>query len=134
MGGAINYGQLQGPQGGARSGDVSPLDAERSYREGLRELGELRRSAESPEMQKDIDALIREMQQIDPRTFPGNPVLLERLNSQIIPHIEQVELQLRRQLEEKQSGQVKTGAAERVPAGYADAVAEYFRKLSRGGK
>ena len=107
---------------------------ERAYREGLRELGELRRSAESPEMQKDIDALIREMQQIDPRTFPGNPVLLERLNSQIIPHIEQVELQLRRQMEEKQSGQVKTGAAERVPAGYADAVAEYFRKLSRGGK
>ena len=131
--GAINYGQLQGPQGGVPS-DITPLDTERAYREGMRELGELRRSAESPEMQKDIDALLREMQQIDPRTFPGNPVLLERLNAQIIPHIEQIELQLRRQLEEKQSGQVKSGAAERVPPGYADAVAEYFRKLSRGAK
>ena len=83
-------------------------------------------------MKKDIEALIREMQQLDPRAFPGNPVLMERLNAQIIPHIEQIELQLRRAMEEKQSGQVKSGAAERVPAGYADAVAEYFRKLSKG--
>ncbi len=40
-------------------------------------------------------------------------------------------MRLRRELDEKLGGQVRTGASEPVPAGYADAVAEYFRRLSQ---
>ena len=53
-----------------------------------------------------------------------------RIN-QVIPRIEELELELRRKLEEKEGGQVRTGGVERVPQGYADAVAEYFRRLSK---
>jgi hypothetical protein len=72
------------------------------------------------------------MQRIDPSRFPGNPGLLEQLRSQILPNMEQLEIQLRRKLEEKQGGQVRTAAGDQIPSGYADAVAEYFRKLSKG--
>ena len=33
---------------------------------------------------------------------------------------------------ETESGQVRSGGADRVAPGYTDAVAEYFRKLSKG--
>ena len=44
--------------------------------------------------------------------------------------IEQIELQLRRLLDD-QAGGVRSGSAEPVPPGYSDAVAEYFRRLSK---
>jgi len=71
------------------------------------------------------------MQQLDPKRFPGNPALLEKIHGQVLPALEQLELQLRRQVDGGQSDQVLTGASEKVPTGYADAVAEYFRRLSK---
>jgi hypothetical protein len=128
----MNSGERMPPPGGGavREGDMSGL--ERVYREGMRDLSQLRQAVQdNPELARDIQDLIREMQRLDPKRFPGNPELVERLVSQVMPGIEQLELQLRRKLEEKQSGQVRTGAAEVVPPGYADAVAEYFRRLSK---
>jgi len=58
--------------------------------------------------------------------------LLEQMRAQILPNMQQMELQLRRKLEEKTGGQIRSSANERVPTGYGDAVAEYFRKLSKG--
>jgi hypothetical protein len=108
-------------------------DLERSYREGMRDLSQIRQSMkDNPDVSRDIMDLIREMQKIDPVLAPGNPALLEQLRTQILPNIEQLELQLRRKLDDQQSGQVRSSANERVPVGYGDAVAEYFRKLSKG--
>ena len=56
----------------------------------------------------------------------------QRINNQVIGALEQIELQLRRKLEEQQGGSVRSGASEPVPAGYARSIAEYFRKLSKG--
>jgi hypothetical protein len=56
--------------------------------------------------------------------------LLELMRTQVLPNIEQLELQLRRKLEGK-DGEARTTAVERVPQGYGDAVAEYFRRLSK---
>ena len=106
---------------------------ERVYREGIRDLASLRQSlGESPETMRDVQDLIREMQRLDPARFPGNPELLNRLRTQVLPSLEQLELQLRRKLEGEQAGQVRTTGPERVPQGYGDAVAEYFRRLSKG--
>ena len=71
------------------------------------------------------------MQQIDPSKFPGNPELVERIRSQVLPAMEQLEVQLRRQVEEQNSGQVKTGTGGKIPQGYSDAVAEYYRRLGK---
>jgi hypothetical protein len=121
---AINRGDWQPAPGGAGS--------ERAYREAVRELAQLRRAlAESPEMARDVDDLVRRMQQLDPSRFPGNPQLLERMRSEVLPGLERLELQLRRQVEDHQGAAVRAGSSEPVPPGYADAVAEYFRKLSK---
>ncbi len=100
-------------------------------------LGDLRNLRQSvrqddPEMARELQGLIRQMQDLDPSRFPGNPALVERLTTQVLPNLEQIELRLRRQLEEDAGGQVHGGLTRPVPPGYADAVAEYFRKLSEG--
>ena len=58
--------------------------------------------------------------------------LQNRLNRVVLPNLEALELQLRREAEKSEGDQVRSGTTDRVPAGYVDAVAEYFRKLSKG--
>jgi hypothetical protein len=44
-----------------------------------------------------------------------------------------LELKLRRDVEGKEgSGEARSATPDRVPSGYADQVAEYFRRLSKG--
>lgn len=130
--GALNDGSLRAP-GGQVPAEVQ-RGLEGAYREGLRDLNEIRQSLRDTDMETaaQVADLIREMQRLDPSRFPGNPALLEQLRAQLLPDLEQMEIQLRRQLEEKQGGQVRTSTSDRIPTGYADAIAEYFRKLSKG--
>ena len=84
------------------------------------------------EMSREVAQMIRDMKKLDPSRFRGNPELVEELITQVLPGLEQIELRLRRELEGDDAGQVKAVLSRPVPAGYADAVAEYYRKLSRG--
>jgi hypothetical protein len=47
-----------------------------------------------------------------------------------VSQVDALELQLRRQLEEKQGGMIRNTDPSHVPAGYEASVAEYYRKLS----
>jgi hypothetical protein len=47
--------------------------------------------------------------------------------------VDALELQLRHQLDEKQGGTIRNADPAKIPAGYQDSVAEYYRKLSGGG-
>ncbi len=128
---AMNRGDWQ-PQ---EPGGVIPRpgDPATAYREGLHDLSQLRQALRDyPEVAGDLQQLLREMEGLDPRRFPGNPQLLEQMRAQLLPRLENLELQLRRKLEEGSGGNVRSGASEPVPSGYADAVAEYFRRLSKG--
>jgi len=88
-------------------------------------------------LQGDAD-LSREVQDLSKdlsRLAVGNTASAEleaRIAREILPKLEALEVQLRRSSAELESGQVRSGGADRVPAGYSDAVAEYFRKLSKG--
>jgi hypothetical protein len=130
---AMNRGDWRPPDPGGmvpRAGD--PSEAGRMYGEGLRDLSRLRQAVQDrPELATELQQLIREMERLDPRRFPGNPQLVEQLRTQVLPQLEQLELQLRRGLEERSGEQVRTGASEQAPPGYGDAVAEYFRRLSK---
>jgi len=54
------------------------------------------------------------------------------MRAQLLPVLEQLELKLRRDLEDKQGeGQARSATPDRVPSGYAEQVADYFRRLSR---
>jgi hypothetical protein len=106
----------------------------------MRALSQLRQDIQgSPDLARDlsreIDAITRDMQRITPNQLAGNPAVLDKLvQGQVLPSVQQLELLLRRKLDDKAAGEVRSGGAERVPAGYGDAVAEYFRRLSKGSK
>ncbi|HXM45378.1 MAG TPA: hypothetical protein VN924_29345 [Bryobacteraceae bacterium] len=114
------YGLL--PSLGPTFGDSG--DFLQNYRHTLREL------ENNPQIGKDLRDTIQNLYRLDPRLSPGNPELMNRIESQMLTGVEQIELQLRRQLDD-QGGAVRSGSAEPVPQGYADAVAEYFRRLSK---
>jgi hypothetical protein len=121
------------PTQGSLQGGASNAGIERALREGMRELSQMRQELrDTPELQGDVQEALRELQKYDPEKIANDPKLAERIQSAIMPMIEQLELQLRRNLDATDGSQVRTSATERVPQGYADAVADYFRRLSKG--
>ncbi|MEI9981149.1 MAG: hypothetical protein WDN23_19505 [Edaphobacter sp.] len=111
----------------------APPDSERTIQQGLRELNQLRQLAKNdPAALREIQDLVKEMQQLDPSRFPGNPAMVEQLHTQVLNDVDKLELQIRRNADDPQAGQVRTSKAPTVPAGYQDAVAEYYRRLGKG--
>jgi hypothetical protein len=110
---------------------VNQADIARAYQDALRELNDLRQQVQGqPEPLADLSELIREMKNLDPSRFPGNPAMVEQLRTQVLASVDKLELQLRRDKEDK-PGQIRGGDSAPVPSGYQDAVAEYFRRLSK---
>ena len=104
------------------------------YDDMMRQLRQFRFSDETDsETKAELDQLIREMQQLDPRRFPGNPALLGRIDAELLPQLEALELRLRRKLDSTSptGAQVRSGSQAIAPVGYGDAVAEYFRRLGK---
>ncbi len=136
--GAWNAGS-NGPYGGraaapaaATPPSVSTADAEQSYRAGLTELSQLRRAVgNDEERRREVDELIRSMQHLDPRRFPGNPAMVEELYGRVLSDVDRLELQLRRQTGEEPGAEVRSDRPQTMPSGYQDAVAEYYRRLSK---
>ena len=115
--------------------DNSPVPPQRAYDDSLRDLNQLRQAVrEDPEMAKQVQELIQEMERLDPSRFPGNPALVEQLHSQVLADVDKLELQLRRQLDDKDAGQVRSGDTKTVPQGYEESVAEYYRRLSKNNR
>jgi len=110
------------PSGGPAYGDAG--DFWQTYRRTLRDL------ENNPQVGKDLRDTIQDLYRLNPQLSVGNPELMERIESQMLAGVEQLELQLRRQLDD-QGAAVRSGSSEPVPEGYADAVAEYFRRLSK---
>ena len=54
-----------------------------------------------------------------------------RIGREVLPEMERLELELRRKLDEKNADQVRSAGSETIPQGYSDAIADYFRKLSK---
>ncbi|MBI3280889.1 MAG: hypothetical protein HYZ57_13715, partial [Acidobacteria bacterium] len=129
-----------GIQGIYRSPDWIPgqgptrnADPEQAYREGVRELSQLRQQLrDDADLSRDLQELMREMQRFEAGKLAGNPIILQQMRSELIPAIEQLELQLRRKLDQQSGGDVRSSTAERIPPGYAQAVAEYYKRLSKG--
>lgn len=116
-------GQIQDPQTRAQM--------ERALQESLKQIpglaNDLRRNGVFDE---DLEALRRFVRGLPSSNFQNNPELLAREYSQLVGLLEQLELQLRRQVEQDGGGEVRAVVSEPVPEQYRNAVAEYFRKLS----
>jgi hypothetical protein len=131
--GGWNFGANTYGPGRAAAPQSGPAgDPERAVQQGLADLSQLRRAeADDPEARRQVDALIREMQQLDPRRFPGNPTMVSELYARVLSQVDQLELQLRHDAAQASASEVRGEEALPVPAGYQDAVAEYFRRLSK---
>ena len=130
---------LRGPEGagvgdrpGIKSPD-SPASTEVARQRALRELDGLRQDirASAPDAEADAQALMRDLERLGPGNYDGNPALVEQLRGQVLAAMDNLELQLRRELGQQESGQVRNGDSLHVPQGYRESVAEYFRRLSK---
>jgi len=126
MGNTRIAGQAVTPQQGPNPGDT-----QRQIDQGLNVLNQVRAVVQdSPEARSELQALIDQMRNLDPSRFPGNPGLVEQMHQQLVSGVDALELQLRHQLDEKHGGTIRNTDPAKIPAGYQDSVAEYYRKLS----
>jgi len=112
----------------------NPADTQRQIDQGLNVLNQVRTAVQdSPEARQQVQSLIDQMRGLDPRRFPGNPALVEKMQQQLVSTVDALELQLRRQLDENQGGTIRNTDPAKVPAGYQASVADYYRRLSAAG-
>jgi hypothetical protein len=141
-GGGYRGGNWNGPYGGPyygswdpRNPTINPGDFQNNYTQTLQTLRQLEQQAQGndPAMVKDLQSLIRDMQRLNPNTYANDPLLAERIQSTLMGGIQQVEMELRRKVEDANgTGSVRSAGGEKVPQGYQDKVADYYRKLSKG--
>jgi hypothetical protein len=131
--GNINTGNNRYGQPGQRPAPAdasgNPSDTERTYRQGMRELTQLRQSVQGdPQAAKEVAELTRQMQQLDPSRFPGNPAIVQQMHQEVLSSVARLELELEHN---GASTEVRSGKSYAVPAGYQESVAEYYRRLSK---
>lgn len=119
----------------ARPQGPIPEDTQRQIDQGLNLLNQVRTAVQdSPEARQELQALIDQMRNLDPKRFTGNPALVEQMHQQLVSEVDALELQLRRQLDGNQGGAIRNTDPAKIPDGYQNSVAEYFRKLSTGSR
>jgi hypothetical protein len=151
VGGAATGGYRAGPVDGAwNSGTaVDPLrrggtvriapvtivptpETRQVYQQGMNELSKLQQAVkEDPEARRQVDDLVKQMQRLDPRRFPGNPAMVDELYARVLSGVDKLELQLRHQPVDDTPAQVRSGNPAPMPRDYQTAVADYFRRLSK---
>lgn len=98
----------------------------------MRQLENLRRELRgSPASAADIEQLMRDLSRLGTYSYGATPAVIQQLGAQLLASVDRIELQLRRQLNQQQTGQVRNGDSLQVPPGYQDSVAAYFRRLSQ---
>jgi hypothetical protein len=107
----------------------NPQDTERFIQQQLHEFDQLRRAfKEDPGISKEIRDLTERMRSLDPKRFPGNPALVDQMKREMLSSIDRMELQL---LTQGTPPEARSGQSTIIPAGYKDAVADYYRRLSQ---
>ena len=107
----------------------NPADTERSIGQEIRQLQQIRQMIGSdPQAAKEIEALTRQMQNLDPSRFPGNPAMVEQMHREVLSSVDRLELELQRANAETDA---RTGKPDTIPAGYEEQVADYYRRLSK---
>jgi len=84
-----------------RPGPIRPEDFQNTYRDTVQSLRQLEQQAQAdPNMLKDIQTLMRDLQRLDPYTYANDPLLAQRIHAALMSGVEQVEMELRRKVDE----------------------------------
>jgi hypothetical protein len=103
-----------------------------AIQDARRTLNEMRQQyKDNPDVARQIGDVERDISRLQVGDISSQE-LSNRLNREVLPNLEALELQLRKQAEQADGDQIRSGSTDKVPPGYVDAVAEYFRKLSKG--
>jgi hypothetical protein len=106
---------------------------EQALREGAGQIPELTNELRSRGVyNEDLEEIRKFVRGLPESRFRGNPELLESEYQRMLGLLEQLELQVRRQVETAENTEVRAIVSEPVPEQYREAVAEYFRRLSKG--
>jgi len=109
----------------------SPAQAEATYGELMRDLSRLRAAvADDKDATREYNQIVQQVGQLDPKRWATNGQLSQVIGAQLANAIDEVELLLRRKLEAT-DGSVRSANPRNTPPGYANAVAEYYKKLSK---
>ncbi len=131
QGGGQQGGSNFSPRGGG--GQVGPnggWSGDRFYSDALRDVSRLQQQLrDNPELSRQVQDLARDLQRVGPRGNTGNAEALQNVINKVLGDAEQVELALRRKAESNSTPHVVTPQS--VAPGYANAVAEYYRRLSK---
>jgi len=134
------YGYADGPRnyGGGpineqwRPGDPTTRQSpEAAYSDLMRDIGRLRNQvSDDKDVSRELQDLTKRAQDLDPRHWNNDAQLGAVINAQALSEIDELELVLRRKLQATESS-VRSTSPRNVAPGYADAVAEYNRRLSK---
>ena len=126
------YGSPRQAQPSPTDASGNPADTEREIAQRIRELNQLRQMvADDSQAAKDLAELTRQMQNLDPNRFPGNPAMVDQMHREALSMVDKLELQLQRQ---NLSSSARAGKPYTVPTGYQQSVADYYRRLSEDHK
>jgi hypothetical protein len=135
VGGAWRDGNIGTRYGGPGYGGAfwDPVIARRNYDDAVRDIGRLENAVrDNPDMLRQLRDIGAILPSLDPNRFPnGMGRDLESIFAKAMANIEQIEVQLRRKVEEQNGGAIRSATPQPAPPGYADAVADYFRRLSK---
>ena len=128
-------GGRQGGQG-VGTGRLSPEEARQFGREmesRRAEAEELRRAlARQGYDAGELDALIRQMRELESQRTYNDPEEAERLQAAVADGLKAFEFALRRRIEGERPDQLRIGGSDDVPEGFRKLVEEYYRSLGRG--
>jgi hypothetical protein len=122
-----------GPDSGA-AWDGKNVDPQQAYNDVMRDIGRLRAMAGPAADDKDIARQLQDLQKraqdLDPKHWTNQGQLDSVVGAQVLSEVDQLELVLRRKLQAT-DGSVRSANPRNTPPGYADAVAEYYKRLSK---
>jgi hypothetical protein len=133
----LTFGQAPFTGGGAGDRRPSGFNAEdvRQFRGELqrwtREAEQLRRILQGQKIDpKEIDAMLRNLRQLDDDRVYRDVEEIQRLQAQVTDSAKRIEYDLRRKLEGKE-GQVLLSGSDEVPEQFRKVVEQYYRSLSK---
>ena len=129
------FGNLGGAYAGSRLGRLSQGDIRQfrsEARQRIQEAIELQRILEEEDLnQQQLGEVIAALRQLDREDVYLDLAELNRLQSQIVEGLKQLEFGLRRELEGEGQDRVFVSGSDEVPTGFRRLVEEYYRALSR---
>ncbi|MGH8219603.1 MAG: hypothetical protein ACREUT_13725 [Steroidobacteraceae bacterium] len=133
--GSADAARRAGAALGTTGSQAAPgVDPERKFQQSLTELGTLRRAVgDDPQSRREVDELVRAMQKLDPRRFPGDPAVEAELYGRVLSEVDRLQLELSRAAEGAPAG-VRSDRPLNVPPGYQQSVADYYRRLSQSAR